>query len=150
MMPPDMSAAAALIWRRVDSFLKKLETAGREQYFQQFSDDSDSLLLISIQTLARLTVTVFRFTVWPFEYADHLCHHPTAVSEDSFFRDLFMSDTNYDSLQYQELLCRRGSPRADRFFCCGVTLFGGFMVLLFEKRGYCTPPAFPSASFRSR
>ena len=56
-------------------------------------------------------------------------------------RDLFMSDTNYDSLQYQRLLCRRGSPRADRFFAAAF-LFGGFMILLFEKKRLLYPRLF--------
>ena len=40
-----VSSCRAYFGDESDSFLKKLETAGREQYFQQFSDDSDSLLL---------------------------------------------------------------------------------------------------------
>ena len=51
-------------------------------------------------------------------------------------RDLFMSDTNYDSLQYQSY-CAAGVPHVLIGFFAAAFLFGGFMVLLFEKRGYC-------------
>lgn len=47
-----------------------------------------------------------------------------------------MSDTNYDSLQYQSY-CAAGVPHVLIGFFAATFLFGGFMVLLFEKRGYC-------------
>lgn len=47
-----------------------------------------------------------------------------------------MSDTNYDSLQYQSY-CAAGVPHVLIGFFAAAFLFGGFMVLLFEKRGYC-------------
>lgn len=43
---------------------------------------------------------------------------------------------NYDSLQYQSY-CAAGVPHVLIGFFAAAFLFGGFMVLLFEKRGYC-------------
>ena len=56
-------------------------------------------------------------------------------------RDLFMSDTNYDSLQYQSY-CAAGVPNVLIGFFAAAFLFGGFMVLLFEKKRLLYPQLF--------
>ena len=130
-----VSSCRAYFGDESDSFLKKLETAGREQYFQQFSDDSDSLLLDfdsdSGQTY-RYRVSLSGPSNMRIIYAITQQQYQKILSS----RDLFMSDTNYDSLQYQSY-CAAGVPHVLIGFFAAAFLFGGFMVLLFEKRGYC-------------
>ena len=130
-----VSSCRAYFGDESDSFLKKLETAGREQYFQQFSDDSDSLLLDfdsdSGQTY-RYRVSLSGPSNMRIIYAITQQQYQKILSS----RDLFMSDTNYDSLQYQSY-CTAGVPHVLIGFFAAAFLFGGFMVLLFEKRGYC-------------
>lgn len=123
-MPPDMSAAAALILATSPTVFKKLETAGREQYFQQFSDDSDSLLLDfdsdSGQTY-RYRVSLSGPSNMRIIYAITQQQYQKILSS----RDLFMSDTNYDSLQYQSY-CAAGVPHVLIGFFAAAFLFGGF------------------------
>lgn len=103
-----VSSCRAYFGDESDSFLKKLETAGREQYFQQFSDDSDSLLLDfdsdSGQTY-RYRVSLSGPSNMRIIYAITQQQYQKILSS----RDLFMSDTNYDSLQYQSY-CAAGFP----------------------------------------
>ena len=126
-----VSSCRAYFGDESDSFLKKLETAGREQYFQQFSDDSGSLLLDfdsdSGQTY-RYRVSLSGPSNMRIIYAITQQQYQKILSS----QDLFMSDTNYDSLQYQSY-CAAGVPHVLIGFFAAAFLFGGFMVLLFEK-----------------
>lgn len=142
-----VSSCRAYFGDESDSFLKKLETAGREQYFQQFSDDSDSLLLDfdsdSGQTY-RYRVSLSGPSNMRIIYAITQQQYQKILSS----RDLFMSDTNYDSLQYQSY-CAAGVPHVLIGFLlqhsCSVVLW--FSCL---KKEVTVSAAFPSASFRSR
>lgn len=142
-----MSAAAALILATNPTAFKKLETAGREQYFQQFSDDSDSLLLDfdsdSGQTY-RYRVSLSGPSNMRIIYALTQQQYQKILSS----RDLFMSYANYDSLQYQSY-CAAGVPNVLTGFFTASFLFGCVLVLLFEKE-VTVSAAFPSASFRLR
>ena len=130
-----VSSCRAYFGDESDSFLKKLETAGREQYFQQFSDDSDSLLLDfdsdSGQTY-RYRVSLSGPSNMRIIYALTQQQYQKILSS----RDLFMSYANYDSLQYQSY-CAAGVPNVLTGFFTASFLFGCVLVLLFEKRGYC-------------
>ena len=130
-----VSSCRAYFGDESDSFLKKLETAGREQYFQQFSDDSDSLLLDFDSDSGqpyRYRVSLSGPSNMRIIYALTQQQYQKILSS----RDLFMSYANYDSLQYQSY-CAAGVPNVLTGFFTASFLFGCVLVLLFEKRGYC-------------